>query len=371
MHNLKLWWRSIDRCTLSIVFILLSLSIMLVTTTSGVVAARIHASPNYFIIKQFYYVALGITIIIALSFCSHTLIRRISIILFFLFLLLLMTVPFIGFAVKGAKRWVYIAGVSTQPSELIKPFFIVTTAWLISIKDNKLYGTVAIFLLYGVVAFCLLMQPDFGMLVIISGILTIQLFVVGIPLILVFISTAIACISLITAYFTIPYVAKRIDSFFLEKVSYQVSKALLAFQSGGIWGKGPGEGVIKKSLPDSHTDFIFAVASEEFGGIGGVLIISLFAFLVIYNLFMLKFLDDKFKLLAIVGLLSQIALQSIMNIAVNLYLVPTKGTTLPFISYGGSSLISICAAIGIILSLNRANLSISSYKINVNRNIML
>ena len=371
MPNLKLWWRSIDRLTLGIVFTLLSLSIMLITTTSSVVADRISASPNYFIIKQFYYIAVGITIIIALSFFSHISVRRISIILFFLFLLLLMAVPFIGFAMKGAKRWIYIAGVSIQPSELIKPFFIITTAWLINIKDNKLYSITTTFLLYLMVAFCLLMQPDFGMLLIISGILTTQLFVAGIPLILVLISTAVACVSLIIAYFTIPYVSQRIDSFFLEKASYQISKALLAFQSGGMWGKGPGEGVIKKSLPDSHTDFIFAVASEELGGIGGVLIISLFAFLIIYNLYMLKSIDDKFKLLAIVGLLSQIAIQSIINIAVNLYLIPTKGTTLPLISYGGSSLISMCAAVGILLSLSRTDFSISNYKLNVNKHIIL
>ncbi len=269
-------------------------------------------------------------------------------------IILLIACLFSSSSIKGAKRWINIFGISLQPSEILKPFFAVVVAWLFSVKhnDSRFPAYKVTTVIYLVISLLLLKQPDFGMFIVFSSIYLSQLFVFGIPLIYAAITIVIGAISTIAIYFILPHVAHRIDSFFSGKVGYQVSKAIMSFKTGGIFGVGPGEGIVKKSLPDSHTDFIFSVAIEELGAMGGMIIIFLFAFIVLRNILKLYKLKDIFKIIAIIGLVLQIAIQSIINIGVNLAVFPTKGSTLPFISYGGSSMVSICIVVGMLLALN-------------------
>ncbi|RYE06564.1 MAG: putative lipid II flippase FtsW [Rickettsiaceae bacterium] len=360
------WWRSVDQHIIIALIILFGFSLILVTTSSPSVASRIGLEEHYFSSRQIFYLILAISLVIIFSSISKEWLKIFSIMGFFGSTVLLILVKFYGYEVKGAVRWINIVGFSMQPSEFIKPFFAVVTGWILSLKFEDDFPSFCVCLvLYLVIAGLLITQPDFGMLVIITAIFGIQLFIAGMPMFWILLATVSSTFGLAGAYFLLPHVTKRIDSFIDPKGSenYQVNKSLAAFEHGGMYGRGPGEGAIKQVLPDSHTDFIFAVAGEEFGGLICIAIICTFAFIVIKCLLKLISEEDKFSQLAAVGIIAQFGLQSIINIGVTLNLLPTKGMTLPFISYGGSSTIAIAIAMGILLGLTRNKASLKKYKI--------
>ncbi|MDH5188309.1 MAG: FtsW/RodA/SpoVE family cell cycle protein, partial [Rhodospirillaceae bacterium] len=249
------------------------------------------------------------------------------------------------------------AGFSLQPSEFIKPSFAVIAAWMFSSQrlDDEIPGYAIATGLWVLVAGLLLLQPDFGMSVVVSVVWGVQFFIAGLPWILVAAVALLFLLGGIGAYFMFDHVRGRIDRFLDPAVGdgYQVDRALSAFQNGGLFGRGPGEGRVKEVLPDAHTDFILAVAGEEFGLLVCLFIVVLFAFIVLRG-FSRTFRDtDFFVVVATTGLLVQFALQAIINIASTTNLMPPKGMTLPFISYGGSSTIALAFGMGLVLALTR------------------
>lgn len=365
VNFIEKWWRQIDQSTMIAILILIIFSAMLVTTASPAVANRIGLVDNYFTTKQFLFLAIALFLIFVISSLSHYLLKAFVLTGFVLTIISLVIVKFYGHEIKGATRWINIAGFTLQPSEFVKPFFAILIGWLLSLKyiDDLPIIKICMFL-YLLVATLLAIQPDFGMLVVLTSIFVIQLFVAGLPFILLLACLCGFSIIILAAYFIFPHVATRINSFLYLKVSenYQVNKSLMAFKEGGLYGKGPGEGAIKQNIPDSHTDFIFAVAGEEFGAIIAMFIIAVLAFLIIHNLLKLFKNDDAFIQIAGVGIISYIGMQAIFNIGVTLNLFPTKGMTLPLISYGGSSTIAISIALGLLMNLTKRKTSMVKYK---------
>jgi cell division protein FtsW len=359
------WWRSVDQPLIFSILILLSFSSMLVTTAGPAVAAKIGLIESYFIQKHMVFVFISIMIIFSISLLDKKKMIIFGITLLLFDILLLIITKFYGYEVKGAKRWISLFGFSLQPSELVKPALIIVNAWLLSIKDDVEFSAIWVSIgIYAIIAALVITQPDLGMLITITAVWAIQLFISGMPFILILIC-AFLCFSLITvAYYLLPHVAQRINGFLDpdQHENYQVGKSLLAFKNGGIYGRGPGEGVVKQVLPDSHTDFIFAVAGEEFGAIICSLLICLFAFIVIRGMIHVMRQEDKFMIYSCIGLLFQIASQSIINIGVNLNLLPTKGMTLPFISSGGSSMIAVSLCFGMLVALTRRKTNLTKFR---------
>jgi cell division protein FtsW len=346
--------------------ILLAFSLMLVTTASPAVANRIGLTDNYFSSRHVVFLALAVIIILTFSLLDKKWIRRLAIFGFLGSLLMLVLVKFYGFEVKGATRWINIGGFSYQPSEFMKPFFAVVTGWILSLHYYEEFPSFKVcFILFVSVAALLIIQPDFGMLVMVSAVFGIQLFVAGLPIIWLFIAIFASVFGSIGAYLLLPHVASRINRFLdpVNSENYQVTRSLEAFESGGLYGKGPGEGSVKQFLPDSHTDFIFAVAGEEFGAIICLMIIITFAYIVIRILINLLHEDDKFIQIAAIGIISQFGLQAVINMGVSLNLLPTKGMTLPFISYGGSSTLAISIGMGMLFGLTKRKASLVKYRL--------
>jgi cell division protein FtsW len=360
------WWKVIDQQTIIAMVILLAFSLMLVTTASPAVANRIGLTDNYFSSRHVVFLTLAVIIILTFSLLDKKWIRRLAIFGFLGSLLMLVLVKFYGFEVKGATRWINIGGFSYQPSEFMKPFFAVVTGWILSLHYYEEFPSFKVcFILFVSVAALLIIQPDFGMLVMVSAVFGIQLFVAGLPIIWLFIAIFASVFGSIGAYLLLPHVASRINRFLdpVNSENYQVTRSLEAFESGGLYGKGPGEGSVKQFLPDSHTDFIFAVAGEEFGAIICLMIIITFAYIVIRILINLLHEDDKFIQIAAIGIISQFGLQAVINMGVSLNLLPTKGMTLPFISYGGSSTLAISIGMGMLLGLTKRKASLVKYRL--------
>lgn len=351
------WQITIDRYMLAAIALILIFSVIMVTTASPAVAERIGLPSVYFIQRQLVFLSLGSLVMLSISFCSFEAIHKLSIFGFILFFILMILVLFIGEEIKGARRWISLGIISIQPSEFIKPFFSVITAMILSQRftDTKLPVFAISSILYIIVIALTIIQPDFGMAITISAVWGGQMFLAGLSIIWISMLTIIGLIGLLAAYTFLPHVAVRINSFLAPSTSenYQVKKSLEAFANGGVFGTGPGEGIVKQNLPDSHTDFIFAVIGEELGMVTCILLIMLFAFIVIRSLFRVSKVGDLFAILAVSGLSMQLGFQAVVNIGVTLHLLPTKGMTLPFISYGGSSILSVSLIMGIILSLTR------------------
>ncbi|HJD66124.1 MAG TPA: putative lipid II flippase FtsW [Rickettsia endosymbiont of Bembidion nr. Transversale] len=364
---IKLWWCSTDRQIVISLVILFAFSLMLVTTSGSAVASRIGLEENYFASRQVFYLTAASVLILLFSCFNKKWLKRFAILGFIASVILLIAVKFFGCEVKGATRWINIAGLSIQPSEFIKPFFAVVTGWILSLKFNDDFPSFTVCsILYFIVAILLIIQPDFGMLVMITAVFGIQLFIAGMPIFWIVLAGFLGMIGVTIAYFWLPHVTQRINSFLDPDSSenYQVSKSLKAFEHGGLYGKGPGEGAVKQVLPDSHTDFIFAVAGEEFGAIICLIVIGIFAFIVLRSLAKLLNEQDKFVQFAASGIIAQLGLQAIINMGVTLHLLPTKGMTLPFISYGGSSTLAIAIATGMLLGFTKYRTPLDSYKIN-------
>jgi cell division protein FtsW len=351
------WWWTVDRWLLMSIALLIIIGIVLVSGASPAVAERIGLSNFHFVQRQIIYICLSIGVMFCVSLLAPVMIRRMGVILFATCLVLLVLTLIFGPEVKGAKRWLPIGSFSFQSSEFIKPAFIIFTAWMFSVghRNPSFPGQKIAIFFYIIVAALLLMQPDFGQTLLVSFVWGIQFFMAGLAWVWVGALFILAVAGLIVAYNSLDHVADRIDRFLNPETSdtYQVDLATNAFRNGGILGTGPGEGVVKMSLPDAHSDYIFAVAGEEFGVIVSLLIILIFAVIVIRGLVNLLKEQDIFVFLAVAGLFIQFGIQALINLAVNLAIIPSKGMTLPFISYGGSSMLALSISMGMILSLTR------------------
>ncbi|MEI6729664.1 MAG: putative peptidoglycan glycosyltransferase FtsW [Pseudomonadota bacterium] len=351
------WWWTIDRSAFFAVAMLIIIGGVMVTAASPAVALRIGAEKFHFIHRQEIFLFLSLLVILLVSMQSPQNIKRLAIIGFICSVILMMALPFVGMETKGAKRWLTLVGVSIQPSEFLKPFMAIITALIFNLRNRPF--PIPPWIIATGVYFCviilLLIQPDLGMAITVSAMWGLQFFLAGLPVIFVILLPILGVAGIFGAYHIFSHVKKRIDNF-LDPASgdnYQVEKSLEAFNSGGWFGQGMGEGKVKLQLPDSHTDFVFAVAGEEFGIIVCILIASIFAFIVVRGMWNLSKEHDFFTIVAVSGLLAQFGVQSIINMGVAVNLLPAKGMTLPFLSYGGSSLIAIAIGMGMMLALTR------------------
>jgi len=351
------WWWTVDRLTLAAIGALMLAGVVLSLAASPPVAGRLGLEPFYFVNRHIIFLFPTVAILIGVSFLTPRQIRRLSLVVFAISLIMVAATPFFGQEIKGAKRWLVIAGVNIQPSEFLKPAFVILIAWLFgeSAKRPEMpANTIALVLLLAVVAL-LVIQPDFGQTMLIVLVWSALFFMAGMRLVWVLGLAGVAGLGLLVAYSTVPHVARRIQRF-LDPASgdtFNIDIATESFMRGGWFGKGPGEGTIKRLLPESHTDFVFAVAAEEFGVALCLAIAAIFAFIVLRSLTRAMRNDDAFTRFAAAGLTMLFATQSAINMAVNLRLIPAKGMTLPFISYGGSSMISLAYAMGMLLALTR------------------
>ena len=351
------WWWTIDRWILAPIGMLMVLGLVLTMAGSPPEAERLGRSAFYFVNRQVAYLAISAVLMIATSFLSPRFVRRGALIVYLVGMALIVLALFYGVEVKGARRWI----LGVQPSEFVKPAFIVLAAWAFSEGGRRRDmpgNTLAIFLLVCTIG-PLMLQPDFGQTMLLSMVWAALFFAAGLHWMWVAGIGGIGLTGAFFAYQFVPHVRARIEKF-IEPASgaspgdtFQVDTAMESFMSGGWFGKGPGEGTLKRVLPDSHTDFILAVTGEEFGVIVCLCIVALFCFIVLRGLSSAMRNEDSFCRFASAGLVMLFGLQSAINMAVNVHLMPAKGMTLPFISYGGSSLISLALTMGFLIAVTR------------------
>ena len=330
---------------------------LLTLAASPAVAERIGFDTYHFVRRQFVFLPVSLIIMVLVSLMTPRGIRRLAVGCAGVALIGMIVTLFVGVEIKGASRWIHIAGFSLQPSEFVKPAFAVIAAWLFaeSRSNPSLPGNKLATGLFIIIAGLLLLQPDVGMTSVVAAIWGIEFFLAGLPLLLVVMVAVLFMGGIVGAYFTFGHVQARIDRFLDPAAGegYQVTRALEAFRNGGLFGRGPGEGRVKEVLPDAHADFIFAVAGEEFGLIACLVLLGLFAFVVLRGFSRVLREDDLFIMLASAGLLVQFGMQVIINIASTLNMIPPKGMTLPFVSYGGSSTLALAIGMGMMLALTR------------------
>jgi len=350
------WWWSVDRWTLGAIGMLIGFGYIMMLAASPAVAERIGTSRETFILKQVVFLALAGVIVVGVSLLSPRDIKRLAIIGCVIALGLTAATMVVGMEIKGARRWISLPGMSVQPSEFLKPCFAVVTAWLLSEakRSPRFPGMIIAFLVFGLILMLLKSQPDIGMLAVVTVVFLAQLYINGLPLALVGVALSMIGGGAVMAYTLFPHVRSRVTRFWDGTGdNYQVTTALEAFGNGGLLGRGPGEGHVKDVLPDAHADFVFAVAGEEFGMLICVVILAVFAFIVLRGLLRLLREQDLFVVLSCTGLVTGFGLQAFVNMASTLRLIPTKGMTLPFISYGGSSAMAIALGMGMLLALTR------------------
>jgi cell division protein FtsW len=351
------WWFTVDRLMFFGLLLLIGAGLVLSFAASPPVAAKYHLEPFYFVRRHAVMLLPAVAIMFAASTLAPKQIRRASLVIFLVGIGLMILILFLGPEVKGAKRWLELGTFSLQPSEFVKPAFVVLTAWLFneSQKRKDVPGLELAILLYGVFALLLVLQPDFGQTMLVTLVWGALFFMAGINMVWIGVLAVAGIGGLFAAYFLLPHVASRIDRF-LDPASgdtYQADRSLDSFLHGGWFGRGPGEGTVKDVLPDSHTDFIFAVAAEEYGLIACLILLTLFAFIVLRGLSKASQEPDGFIRHAVAGLIMLFGLQTLINMAVNVGMLPAKGMTLPFISYGGSSLLAMALTMGFALGFTR------------------
>ena len=349
-------WGSLDLTAIANIAFIMLLGVLLLASAGIGVAEKLGLSSYYFVKRQIIFLFFGFIIILFLSTISEKSIRKIILVGFIITIILLIVVILFGDSIKGAKRWLNIFGFSLQPSEFLKPFYTCFLAIILSHEKSKVNFKIFCICisLNMLITILLLLQPDFGMTVT-NTIATLSLlFIAGIKLSWLLIVLTLCLFAAYIAYLFFPHVAQRVDRFInpVDSANYQVQKSLSSYLDGGLFGKGPGEGTIKYVLPDAHTDFILAVGAEEFGIIFCILIIISFAILILRGLWNLTKLSNLFYIYAIFGILLHFSMQFLFNIGVTLNLLPTKGMTLPFVSYGGSSIMAFSIATGIYLNLS-------------------
>jgi len=347
------WWKEIDKYILILSIILLIIGIILSLT--GTTEIRNFES-TYFIKRHLVFALASVILIIFFSMQKDKFIRRTCFLGVLTCLFLIIIIFVLGYEINGSKRWLPIFGSTIQPSEFLKTFFVIISAWFLTKGlDGKKYGFNIIIPIFIFSCCLLILQPDFGMTILFMVVFFAQLFVAGLSLLFVFALIIIILVVSILSYYNIENVKKRIDAFFDPATAdtFQIDQSLEAFKSGGLLGKGLGEGTLKDNIPDAHTDFIFSVAGEEFGYIFCSIIIFIFLSIIIRSLLIILKKRNPYNLVLVAGLISLFGFQALINIASSVGAVPTKGMTLPLISYGGSSMLSSSILIGILLSNTR------------------
>jgi cell division protein FtsW len=364
------WWWTVDRATLAGLVILMVAGLVLLMAGGPPVAERLGLSTFHFVSRQVLYLAPAVALMVAVSFLSLRHIRRLALLAYVIGMALVAAALQWGPEIKGAHRWISVAGIGLQPSEFVKPAFVVLAAWAFAegARKRDMPGAFLALLLLPATIVPLILQPDFGQTMLITVVWCGLFFVAGLHWFWVVGLGGAGAVGIVAAYRFLPHVRDRIERF-LHKVTgdgggkadgaksvidnFQTETAMEAFVRGGWFGSGPGEGIAKRRLPDAHTDFIFAVTGEEFGIIVCLALLALFALIVLRGLFLAQRNEDTFCRLASTGLVMMFGLQAAINMAVNVQLVPAKGMTLPFISYGGSSLISLALGMGFLMALTR------------------
>jgi cell division protein FtsW len=351
------WWWTVDRWSLGALILLLFFGVLMVFAASPAVAVRLNLGSYHFVQRHLIILPVGLLVIVLISLLAPKNIRRLAVVGLGVSIIMLFFTLALGAEIKGAKRWLSIFGFSLQASEFVKPCFAVAAAWMFAEWRQRpnFPGHWISMLVYLVIVLLLLSQPDLGQSVIISVVWFCQFFLAGLPLTLVVSFMVVGVAGLIGTYFTLEHVRSRIDRFLDPATgdTYQIDRSLEAFANGGLIGTGPGEGVIKDILPDAHADFVFAVAGEEFGVLVALVVMGIFVSLVLRGYLRLISESNLFVFLAAAGLLTQFGLQAFIHIASSLQLIPAKGMTLPFISYGGSSFLALSLGMGMVLALTR------------------
>ncbi len=351
------WWWTVDKYLLFSLLALMFIGVILSLAGSPPVAERIGLDSFHFTERHVAFLIPTIAIMLGTSMLSPRDARRAALIVFVVSIVLMFVTLFIGQEVKGARRWINLAGFSLQPSEFMKPAFVILCAWLFTEHERRsdIPGNIFAILLLTIVVALLVAQPDLGqtMLVVIAW--SSVFFMAGLSWYWIVALAGLGAGGAIAAYSVFPHVAGRINRFLDPATgdTFQVDTALQSILGGGIFGRGPGEGIAKKILPDSHTDFIFAVAAEEYGILFCIGLMLIFAFIVVRGLSHSLKNEDPFIRLGAAGLIVMFGVQSVINMSVNLNLIPAKGMTLPFISYGGSSMLALAFQMGLVLALTR------------------
>ena len=351
------WWFTVDRPLLSAVLLLMAIGVLISMAASPPVAARIGLNTFHFFKFQLAFLLPAVVLLISVSLLEPRQARRAAFLMLGISLALMIAALFWGPEIKGAHRWINFGPIGLQPSELAKPSFVVITAWFLAehTKRPDMPGQVIAYLIFAIFVGLLVAQPDFGQTVLVILTFGAMLLIYGIPWILVLALAGLCASGVLAAYALVPHVTSRIDRFLNPDKgdTFQVDTATAAFHNGGLLGAGPGGGEAKQILPDAHTDFTFAVVGEEFGLVACIGLMLLFAFVVMRILQRAKIEPDPFPALALSGLGIVFGLQAVVNMGVNVSLLPAKGMTLPLISYGGSSLIGVAFAMGMVLAFSR------------------
>ena len=352
------WWWTVDHWLLGATVLLIVLGVLLSFGNSPAAASRMNVhDPIHFAVRQTVFGLGAAVLMLLVSMLTPRLIRRTSFFFYLGSIAVMFALVFIGHEAKGATRWVEIGGFTLQPSEFMKPALIVLVAWMFAEgqKGEGVPGVSIAFVLYLIAVALLLKQPDVGQTVLITLAFGACFFMAGVPIRWILGLIATACVGGVSLYFTIDHVAARVDKFIDpdRADTTQIDHAQAAIAHGGWFGKGLGEGVLKRQVPDVHTDFAYSGAAEELGLIFSLFLISLFAFVVIRGMMRSLKLTDPFEQVAAAGLFVLVGQQAFINIAVNLNMIPTKGMTLPFISYGGSSMLAMGLTLGMALALTR------------------
>lgn len=353
------WWRSIDRWSLGCVLLLLGIGLLLGLAASPPLAARNNLPPFHYVERQALFGAAGVLAMLCLSMCDPRELRRIGVLGCLAGIAALMVLPFVGTDFgKGAVRWFSFGFASMQPSEFVKPCLVVLCAWLMAAATEigGPPGRLWSFLVAAFVAGLLVAQPDFGQAVLVLFGWGVMYFVGGAPLVLLFLLSGGALLAGVFAYQNSEHFARRIDGFRAAEIDprTQIGFATDAIREGGFFGVGVGEGRVKWSLPDAHTDFIIAVAAEEYGLVLVLVIITLFMVVTLRSVARLMRERDPFIRLAGTGLVALFAMQAVINMGVAVRMLPAKGMTLPFVSNGGSSLVAAGITLGMLLAFTRA-----------------
>jgi cell division protein FtsW len=356
--RLGLWWWTTDHWLLGATTALIALGVLLQFGTSPAAAARLGIGwPFHFAVRQCIFAAGGAAVLLTASLLSPRGVRRMAFFIYLIAIAAMFALPFLGHAAKGATRWVEISGFTLQPSEFMKPALIVLIAWMFAEgqKGEGVPGVTIAFGLYAVAVALLLAEPDIGQTVLITAAFGAAFWMAGVPMSWIGVLGGLAVCGLSSTYFLFQHVATRVDGFLSHEKTdtQQVHRAAEAIAAGGGFGRGPGEGVMKLQIPDMHTDFAYSAAAEEYGLWLSLALIALFTLLVVRGLYKAMKLSDPFEQVAAAGLFVLVGMQAFINVAVNLDLVPTKGMTLPFISYGGSSMLAMGLTLGMAMALTR------------------
>lgn len=353
------WWWTVDRWLLGATLSLIGLGVLLSFGSSPAAAQRLDIGfPFHFAVRQSIFAVVGLGVLLTVSMLSPRGVRRAAFFIYLAAIATMLGLLFLGHAAKGATRWVEIGGFTLQPSEFMKPALIVLVAWMFSEaqKGQGVPGVSIAFGLYAAAVGLLLVEPDVGQTVLITIAFGAAFWMAGVPMSWVMALGGMAAAGLTSTYFLFQHVQTRVDAFLSHDKTgdlHQVVRAGKAIAAGGLWGRGPGEGIMKREVPDMHTDFIYSASAEEYGLWFSLILIALFMFLTLRGLFKAMKLSDPFEQVAAAGLFVLVGMQAFINVAVNLDLIPTKGMTLPFISYGGSSMLATCLTMGMALALTR------------------